>query len=412
MPNCSSHLKSLSDFETYRDAPEAFAYFFYSIVKLLVIVCYTIVVVNKYTCRSRCCSNYIFCIANDCIFSCWKWIINQIYVIVGAVFGAPLGIVERSSEEYKQTRGHSAEKEQHNNEDDEVAACLVTVCVPRKIANEQSINESTEMRNASCACEHHPEIINKGTETLYIREKKLETNEVLVLAAVTVPFLVAITTTFWDRYSLEETYSCTEDPEIYCFPLAIAPTTNADLNITHSTPKISDCSIWMTSDISANVTFRCFKCVNNLQDAIAALGGLLSIFKVVIKMGFAILLGITSLFIKLLICCKCTCCPPEKARFHFTWIRIGFAVILAVIEVIIGFIIGSAYALHLLTNGTLTDHDKIEYKIFEHLNEPLVVLGIVTTSLLLPLEKYVPIQKKENYNTVSGDTEPLNPITT
>ena len=152
------------------------------------------------------------------------------------------------------------------------------------------------------------------------------------------------------------------------------------------------CSIWMTSDISANVTFRCFKCVNNLQDAIAALGGLLSIFKVVIKMGFAILLGITTGFIKLLICCKC---PPEKARFCFKWIRIVFAVILAACETSIGFTIGIAYAQHKLTNSALTDHKSTTYKVFEHLNEPLVALGIVTTGLLLPLENMHLFRKKK-----------------
>ena len=332
-------------------------------------------------------------------------------MIVGAIFGAPLGIVERSSDEYERTRGRSTEKEQQDDDKDEVAACLLTVCVPRKKVNEQTIDGSTEMQNASCACKHKPEyeITNEGTETLYIRGRKLETNEVLVLAAVTVPFLVAIVTTFWDRYSLEETYSCTEDPEIHCFPLAIPPTTNDALNITHPIPKISDCSKWITSDISANVTFRCFKCVNNLQDAFAALGGLLSIFKVAIKIGFAVLLGVTTGLINLLICCKC---PPDKARPCFRWIRICFALLLAAFEVGFGLTIGTAYAQHWLTYGTLTDHKSKEYKVFELLNEPLVVLGIVTTSLLLPLENYVPVEKKENYEKLSGNTEVLKPIIT
>ena len=283
--------------------------------------------------------------------------------------------------------------------------------MPRKKANELTTNE---MQNASCTCQQKSdnEVANKGTKELYIRGNKLETNEVLVLAAVTVPFLIAIVTTFWDRFSLEETYSCTEDPQIYCFPLAIPPTTNQDLNISHSTPKISDCSKWVTSDISANVTFRCFKCVNNLQDAFAALGGLLSIFKVAIKMGFVILLFITKLLINLLICCKCyKCCKciaePDKARFCFKWIRICFAVILALCEVVIGCAIGTSYAQHWLSYGTLTDHQSIQYKVFEILNEPLVVLGIVTTSLLLPLENYVPIQKKENYKELDGGNAEL-----
>ena len=100
MSNCSSHLKSLSDFETYRDAPEAFAYLFYSIAKFLVCFCYAIVAINKYCCRK--CSMYMFyCIANDCIFCCWKSVIDTVYLIVGAIYGAPLGVVERSPKEYE-----------------------------------------------------------------------------------------------------------------------------------------------------------------------------------------------------------------------------------------------------------------------------------------------------------------------
>ena len=393
MPNCLPHLKSLSDFEIYRDTPEAFAYLFYSIAKLLVCLSYVIVVIDKYTCHK--CSKYIYCIANDCIFRCWKWFINAVYLIVGAIYGAPLSIVERSPKEYEQAHGHSPEEEDQESDDkDAVASCLLTVCVPRKKANELTTNDNIiEVQNASCACEYEPEITNEGTEELYIRGKKLEINEVLVLAAVTVPFLIAIVTTFWDRFSLEETYVCTEDPQIHCFPLAIPPTTDEALNISRdSTPKISDCSKWVTSDISAKVTFRCFKCVNNLHDAFAALGGLMSIFKVAIKMGFASLLFITKCctHCKCSKCCKCCRCPPhDKARFYFKWIRICFALILALFEVGLGFTIGASYARHWLSYGTLTDHKSIIYKVFEILNEPLVVLGIVTTSLLLPLENYI-----------------------
>jgi hypothetical protein len=324
-------------------------------------------------------------------------------MIVGAIYGAPLGIVERSPKEYEQAHGRSPEEEDRESDDeDAVATCLLTVCVPRKKAN-----ESTEMQNTRCCkCADEPEITitNKGTETLYIRANKLETNEVLVLAAVTVPFLIAIVTTFWDRYALEETYSCSEDPQIHCFPLAILPTTNDDLNITHFTPKISDCSKWITSDISANVTFRCFKCVNNLQDASAALGGLLSIFKVAIKIGFAALLFITKQLIKLLIrcsskCSKCFKCIPDPDNC-FKCIRICFALVLAICEVCIGIGIGVSYAQHWLSYGTLTDHKSPQYKVFENFNEPLVVLGIVTTSLLLPLENYVPVQRKEKYEVM------------
>ena len=152
--------------------------------------------------------------------------------------------------------------------------------------------------------------------------------------------------------------------------------------------------------------------MNNFQDAFAALGGLLSVFKVAIKLGFTILLFITKQLIKLLICYKCCKCiaEPDKARFCFKWIRICFALFLALSEVGLGFTIGASYAKHQLSYGTLTDHKSIKYKVFEILNEPLVVLGVVTTGLLLTLENYIPTQKKENYKELSGNTEAMKPI--
>ena len=62
-------------------------------------------------------------------------------------------------------------------------------------------------KTCKCHCnrkEYDEEIKNSGVNTLHIRGHELETNEVLVLAAITVPFFVAIVTTFWDRFSLEE----------------------------------------------------------------------------------------------------------------------------------------------------------------------------------------------------------------
>ena len=377
MPNCYANLSTLNDFETYRDVPEALAYLVFSITKFIICVVYFIVVFNKYVIGKR--NRYCFCVAHKFIFCCWKQLIKLLFVIVGVVFGAPLGIVERSSDEYKRTH-----QETMVDPKDEAATCLLTMCASREGAD--SIGVGT---TKTCACKHDDkDTINDvpGLQILYIRGNKLETNEVLVLAAVTVPFIVAIVTTFWDRFSLEETYSCTEDPQIYCFPLAIAPTTNADLNISRFTPKISDCSIWTTGEISANVTFRCFKCVNNLEDAFAALGGLLTIFKIAIKAGISLLLVLTEIIISKAL--MSNCCRCGKPKLVFKCLRITLAIILAIVEFIIGVTIGAAYAQHRLSNGTLTDHKSTAYKLFEHLNEPLVVVGIVTTSLLLPLEEF------------------------
>ena len=96
------------------------------------------------------------------------------YLIVGAIYGAPLGIVERSPKEYEQAHGHSPEEEEQESDDeDAVAACLLTVCVPRKKANELlTINDNIKVQNASCTCKHESEI--KGLKPYTFMERSLK----------------------------------------------------------------------------------------------------------------------------------------------------------------------------------------------------------------------------------------------
>ena len=206
-----------------------------------------------------------------------------------------------------------------------------------------------------------------------------------------------------DFHLKNHNYGCTEDPDIHCFPLAIPPTTNLDLNISrNATPEITNCSMWTTGDISPYVTFRCFKCVNDLQIALAALGGLLSIFKIAIKLVFALLLFIT----RKSIIKNEQQFPSEKRKKCFKCLRICIALLLAAAESSFGIVIGVAYAKHWLSIGTLADHKSTLYKVFEILNEPLVVIGVVTTALLLPLENYATISGEQGYEIIDGgDTE-------
>ena len=383
----SKGLTTLKDFERYRDVPEAFAYLVYATIKFIICIAYLIVIIQKYSTKCRP-FKLCFCrpLKQACsIFTC---LLNALYSIVSALFGAPLGIVERSQEEYMRTTGYDQSSREDRTEDTrQVAQCCITVCINKDVNNNEG-----EQLNDSCGFRVPHELPNerqyRGGKRLYIRGKELGTNEVLILAAVLVPFIVTIITTFWDRYTLKQTISCSEDCEVYCFPLAIAPTTNRDLNISTDTPRINDCSIWMTSEISQNVTFRCFQCVNDFEGAVAALGALATIFKLTIRAGFSLLIVITD---KIMNCCKNSKKNShERSKCCYKGFRICLAMMVALVEVVCAFVLGSTYAKHQLTYGSFNDHTSNLYKIFSHFNIPLVVFGIATTSLLIPLEDYVP----------------------
>ena len=399
MVGCLRNLRTLQDFEVYRDAPEAFAYTIYAFFKLAICIVYFIVVINKYCL----CKRYCYCtLCASCKkgFGFLGFCMTVLTALVSAVFGAPLGVVERSAEEYKRNNGLSNadgdnEANKENNSDKMVACCL-TVCIhPQEVEMEDG--------NHVCVCakqEEDDKQLNRGVKSLYIHGIELHTNELLMLSVVAVPFIITIATTFWDRFLLKQTISCTEDPDVYCFPLAIPPTTNSDLNITSGTTRITDCSKWMTSDISMNVTFRCFECVNNLEDAFAALGGLITIFKLAIKLGITALIQFTQCIVKMLMCCCID--TSESAINKFKYTRITLGLILAAVEIVLAFVLGISYAQHRLSHGSLIDHESTIYIVFDHINEPLVLFGIVTTSLLLPLEEYIDVGERKGYSKVKG----------
>ena len=262
----------------------------------------------------------------------------------------------------------------------------------------------TSLRNVDIVCRPHMNHHATGSESLYIRGKKLHTNELLILALLAVPFIIAIATTFWDRFLLEQTISCSEDPDVHCFPLAIHPATNSDLNISSNTARITDCSIWITGNISKNVTFRCFKCVNRFKDAIGAVGGLITIFNLSIKLVIALFLFITTHSIKLLMCFKCiNLCTPNCAKAAFKCIRVFLGLTLAAVESLVASYLGYFYIAHKFSSSSLTDHKSIVYNIIDNINEPLGLFGIVTTSLLLPLEEYnIDVGKRRDYDNIEG----------
>ena len=118
------NLRTLQDFEIYRDAPEACAYIAYATFKF-VIIC----VIYKH-CLKCFCTRYG---DHDDIYCCPDILTK----VVGVIFGAPLGVVERSAGEYKQSNelinsdGDNAMKQEETNKEKAINRRL-TVCIHRK----------------------------------------------------------------------------------------------------------------------------------------------------------------------------------------------------------------------------------------------------------------------------------------
>ena len=121
--------------------------------------------------------------------------------------------------------------------------------------------------------------------------------DITVLAMVSLTLALTLFTTFWDRFWLKEIDECTLDPTTYCYPLAVPPESNANLNISTDN-KISNCSEWKTLNNDGKITFHCFQVVYDLSEALGAIGGLITIilFGISAKLGTKILIFLQSVY--------------------------------------------------------------------------------------------------------------------
>ena len=269
-----------------------------------------------------------------------------------------------------------------------------------------------------------------------------------MLAVVGIPFLVLIATTFWDRFYLEETDICNhKNVNVHCFPKAIPPLTNEDLGISILDNRIDNCDKWNNN----NVTFICFEVVNDFGRALADVGGLFTVFKVATKLAATIINSLAGILVNFMrkdanggqtdnqnrgttngncyhikrffhcimrffckkthyrtqstcanristcirtciqkISCRCSICPKGS---YVKFGRQMIALALTIIEMAVAVIIICFYVKHPESIGSISHHNTLGYKIFHYLNRPLIIFGMVTTSLFLPLEDYYVVEQ-------------------
>ena len=228
----------------------------------------------------------------------------------------------------------------------------------------------------------------KGISKLFIRNIKLSDTEVSHLSILIFIFCLLAGITAWDVYFLEETYACSDDPGINCYPVAVndsADNTDLDLDEAQEHP-ITDCSFWNSEGVSSRVSIKCFRWIYNSKAVASSVGGLLSIFLLSVKVILTLLIWICEVIIEKFLSIEEIGDKAEKVRKAtrlIRIIRIVISVFTSLIELAIG--VGLVFV-HKHDKGDYTN--KFIRLFYSYGNQLLLAAAIVSVILLLPIEEY------------------------
>ena len=121
----------------------------------------------------------------------------------------------------------------------------------------------------------------KNLPIFYINNEKVHWIYRLMFGAYVIGFILFSATVFWDVFLLEESNNC-DDTTIDCFAQV------ADNDSSFS--PVKDCSVY--EDYGSNVTFICYTFVYSFGPALAAMGGLLTMIKIVMKIISVVFLSL------------------------------------------------------------------------------------------------------------------------
>ena len=238
-----------------------------------------------------------------------------------------------------------------------------------------------------------------GIPILYIRNVKLNRNEISSLAILIMAFSSLAAITAWDSFFLNESYICSERSDVSCFPVALDFDANEEFNLTDAqTHPVTNCSYWekfINENATGRVAFICFQWAFDSKAVISDVGGLLTMFLLTMKItssGFLTFLNWA--IVKYIQKCikKSTYEETDEkikendikiAVKRFKLIRLLLAAVTTVLEFTFGF------ALISITTYAAVRHDNKPVNfIYDHGNQMLLIFGIFSTLLFLPLEKY------------------------
>lgn len=261
-----------------------------------------------------------------------------------------------------------------------------------------------------------------GNSRLYFRNMEIGHKEISALALLIMVFGLLAAITAWDAYFLDESYVCSEKPDISCFPLPLDDDATTDLNLTAAQEhRITDCAYWNSENVSSRVTFVCFQWVYDSKGVISNTGGLLALFLVTMRivssgtltfLNWAIkkcthlknekkdasccnkVLKVLCLKLPNLVVGKCLCkvCKSkyEKPMLHYSDAIHQFMFlrrVTLIVCMLLEFSLASSVFISAV-NVIQGKNTRIYDFIYNYGNQLLLIFGIFSSLLLLPLEEY------------------------
>ena len=209
---------------------------------------------------------------------------------------------------------------------------------------------------------------------LYIRNHKLHHIDIRVLTLIVISFGLLTVGSAWNTFIFRITHICTDDhPDIYCFTLPSDYTSNTNVNLPKE--RITNCSYWSGS---SDVQFTCFQYAYDVQGALATFGGLLALFQLTVT-------AITSGFLAFI---KCLIFKNSKMNTKCKRIknlRRAISFVFGVLEISIAIFVIAAVLPQLDEENV----NKAKHFLHYHGGQLLVVIAVIATIPLLPLEEYV-----------------------
>ena len=207
---------------------------------------------------------------------------------------------------------------------------------------------------------------------LYIRNHKLHHIDIRVLTLIVISFGLLTAGSSWNTFIFRITHICTDDhPDIHCFILPSDYTSNINVTVNLPKERITNCSPW--SGVS-EVQFTCFQYAYDVQGALATFGGLLALFQ----------LTITAITSGLLAFMKYILFKMSTNRRRLIWIRRAISFVFGVIEISIAVLV-----IIVLPQLDEENVNKAKHFLHYHGGQMLVVIAVIATIPLLPLEEYV-----------------------
>lgn len=219
-----------------------------------------------------------------------------------------------------------------------------------------------------------------GVSKLYLRNKALSHREVSAFAVITFTFGLIVLVAVWNQVLTESITSiCTVEVGTSCYPLLSDNSSTADFAVPTDQP-IDDCSYWYSENISTYVEgFRCFQLRFEFIAVLSRFGGLLSLMLLVLRITFSLALAVVdSIFENFLQSLDDKQCWYKTTKLN------SLIAIVKTGRIILAFI---TYMVEILSI-TIIQRGLISSPNFQIGFEVVLVIGLFTSCLLLPLEEY------------------------